>query len=222
MVVDGYYEEKVQMIILSHRGYWREVAEKNSRISFERSLDLGFGTETDIRDYAGNLVISHDMANESSMPVEDFFTIYRSYGKALPLALNIKADGLQSELMRLLQYFDITNYFVFDMAVPDGLSYVRKNFKTFTRHSDFEPVPAFYELARGIWLDEFQGHWITDAVIEGHIAAGKLICIVSPELHQRDNSNEWNHYRSLEQTIGHDRLMLCTDFPEEAQEFFNE
>ncbi len=38
------------MIILSHRGYWKEVSEKNKPIAFERSFSLGLGTETYIRD----------------------------------------------------------------------------------------------------------------------------------------------------------------------------
>jgi glycerophosphoryl diester phosphodiesterase len=210
------------MIILSHRGYWKYVSEKNTRSSFERSFELGFGTETDIRDNGGKLVVSHEMANDSAMQIEEFLDIYRSFGKRLHLALNIKADGLQTELKRLLCDYEVENYFVFDMAVPDGLLYARQKFVTFTRHSDFEPTPSYYDLAQGIWLDEFMSHWITDSVIEEHLKARKSICIVSPELHNRDNSAEWKHYQELERKIGHDRLMLCTDFPELAQEFFNE
>jgi len=41
------------MLVISHRGYWKELAEKNRPIAFERSFALGFGTETDIRDYKG-------------------------------------------------------------------------------------------------------------------------------------------------------------------------
>lgn len=210
------------MIVLSHRGYWKQTAEKNTRASFERSFSLGFGTETDLRDRNGKLVISHDMADLDSMPAEEFFDIYRHFGKQLPLALNIKADGLQTELKRLLQTYCIDNAFVFDMAVPDGLLYARQGFIAYTRHSEFEITPAYYDLAQGVWLDEFLDHWITDTVIEQHLAAGKSVCIVSPDLHKREYAVEWRHYRQLEQKIGKDRLMLCTDFPEQAQEFFND
>jgi len=209
------------MIILSHRGYWKDASEKNTRIAFERSFTLGFGTETDVRDHDGQLVISHDMADSSAIPVEEFFAIYQAAGRRLPLALNIKADGLQQELKRLLLAHDIQEYFVFDMAVPDGLLYARQGFQTYTRNSEFEISPAYYDLAGGVWLDEFEGHWITDAVIEAHLAKGKSLCIVSPDLHKRDNAQEWKHYRELEKSIGHNRLMLCTDFPEQAQEYFN-
>ena len=39
----------INLIILSHRGYWLQTEEKNSRKAFERSFFMGFGTETDIR-----------------------------------------------------------------------------------------------------------------------------------------------------------------------------
>ena len=47
----GEYTGEELMMILSHRGYWKE---KNLPIAFERSFSLGFGTETD---YKGELVI---------------------------------------------------------------------------------------------------------------------------------------------------------------------
>jgi glycerophosphoryl diester phosphodiesterase len=210
------------LIILSHRGYWKESAEKNTRISFERSFSMGFGTETDLRDSGSKIVISHDMADIDAMSAETFFDIYCSFRKPLPLALNIKADGLQQELKALLRQFEVDNYFVFDMAVPDGLIYARQQFTTYTRHSEYEPVPPYYDFAQGVWLDEFNGHWLTDAVIEGHLSQGKSLCIVSPDLHRRNNTQEWKNYKQLEARIGHDRIMLCTDFPEQAQEFFND
>jgi len=210
------------MIILSHRGYWKESPEKNTRLAFERSFSLRFGTETDLRDRDGKLVISHDMADAEAMPAEAFFDIYKRHGGHLPLALNIKADGLQGELKRLLTHYGIDNYFVFDMAVPDGLLYARQQFNTYTRHSEYEPTPAYYDLAQGVWLDEFNGHWLTDEVIEQHLARGKSLCIVSPDLHKRDHREAWQHYKHLEKSIGRDRIMICTDFPEQAREFFNE
>lgn len=209
------------MIVLSHRGYWLTAAEKNTQTAFTRSFALGFGTETDIRDRNSKLVISHDMADDHALTVEAFFDIYKSHQQPLPLALNVKADGLQAELKRLLTEYEIDNYFVFDMAVPDGLLYVRQQFRTYTRHSEYEPVPPYYELAQGVWLDEFNGHWLEDDVIEQHLANGKSLCIVSPDLHKRDHLQEWQHYRQLESRIGRNKIMLCTDFPEHAQEFFN-
>jgi glycerophosphoryl diester phosphodiesterase len=210
-----------KLIILSHRGYWHTTDEKNTPTAFKRSFAMGFGTETDIRDYKGKLVISHDMADEKSLSLDSFFEIYTSYKKSLPLALNIKSDGLHSEVKRLLLTYDIKNYFVFDMAVPDGLLYVKQQITTFTRQSEFEVTPAFYELANGVWLDEFKSHWITGDVIQKHIKQEKSICIVSPELHKRPYLTEWQHYKQISMSIGQNLLMICTDYPEQAQEFFH-
>lgn len=208
------------MIILSHRGYWQDISEKNLPMAFERSFSLGFGTETDIRDYEGELVISHDIADEGCISVKEMFDIYNKYDNTLSLALNIKADGLQLKLKELLEEYKITNYFVFDMSVPDGLGYLKQNIKAFTRESEYEKTPSFYDEACGIWLDEFQGHWITKEVIENHIKNNKQICIVSPDLHKREYKNEWQHYKEIEKELGIDNLMICTDYPEIAKEFF--
>lgn len=210
------------MNILSHRGYWKEATEKNLPIAFARSFLLGFGTETDIRDYKGKLVISHNIADEECISVKEMFKIYSKYDDTLPLALNIKADGLQVKLKELLEEYKIKDYFVFDMSIPDGLAYLKNNIKAFTRESEYEKVPSFYDEAYGIWLDEFQGHWITKEVIEKHIKNNKQICIVSPDLHKREYKEEWQHYKKIEKELGIDNLMICTDYPEKAKEFFNE
>lgn len=210
------------MITLSHRGYWKELSEKNRTIAFERSFKLGFGTETDIRDYKGELVISHDIADENSISASDFFAIYNRFDEALPLALNIKSDGLQAKLKTLLVKYKIENYFVFDMSVPDGLGYLKNDLNVFTRQSEYEKEPSFYNESTGIWLDEFQGHWITKGVIESHLKNNKQICIVSPDLHKREYKAEWEHYKLIEKELGINNLMLCTDYPEIAKEFFSE
>jgi hypothetical protein len=181
---------------------------------------MGFGTETDIRDRNSKLVISHDMPDKKSMPVEYFLELYLKYNAGLPLALNIKADGLQHELKRLLELYEIGTYFVFDMTVPDGLLYAKNQMITYTRQSEYEKEPPYYELAHGVWLDEFTGHWISDEILTYHIANRKSLCIVSPDLHKRDNTQEWHHYKQLEKKIGKDKMMLCTDFPEKARKFF--
>ncbi len=106
------------------------------------------------------------------------------------------------------------------MSVPDGLQYLRHNIKSFTRESEYETIPSFYDEACGIWLDEFQGHWINKEVIENHIKNNKQICIVSPDLHKREYKKEWQHYKEIEKELGIDNLMICTDYPEEAKEFF--
>ena len=64
------------MEIISHRGLWNNLNEKNTNIAFHSSFKNKFGTETDIRDYNGNLVISHDIADANSLKFEEFINRY--------------------------------------------------------------------------------------------------------------------------------------------------
>lgn len=183
---------------------------------------MGFGVETDVRDYDGQLVVAHDMPTRPLVYLEEFFQLYKSYGADLTLALNIKSDGLQDELCRLIAEYRVTNYFLFDMSTPEGLSYLKTNLVTFTRQSEYEETPPYYSLADGIWLDEFNGHWINDEIIAYHLSNKKEVCIVSPDLHGRDYSEEWKHYKSIEQSSGSAKIMICTDHPIQADAYFNE
>ncbi len=213
------------MQIISHRGYWKESFEKNSLIAFQRSFLLGFGTETDIRDLDGELVISHDMPTsntEGLVTVKDFFKLYKSIGNDLPLALNIKSDGLQERLKKLLVEYAISNYFVFDMSIPDTIGYIKTGINFFTRQSEYENIPALYEESKGVWLDEFNSHWITSKIIIDHILNNKIVCIVSPELHKRRNVQEWVDYKIITNNPLSENLLLCTDNPEIAKKYFYE
>ena len=98
------------MKIISHRGYWQTAEEKNTSIAFRRSFSMGFGTETDIRDYAGKLVISHDIPSGKEMTLEEMLIIYNESNCKAPLALNVKSDGLQGHLAKLLLKYNIKNY----------------------------------------------------------------------------------------------------------------
>ncbi len=210
------------MLIISHRGYWKTQDEQNKASSFERSLSLGFGIETDIRDFRGELVISHDIGDEASMSLEKFFELYKHYETDLSLALNIKSDGLQSKLKKMIEFYDIENYFCFDMSVPDGLLYLKQSMDVFTRQSEYEENPSFYSEAVGVWMDEFCEHWIDEKIIGQHIKNQKRVVIVSPELHKRDHMKEWAHYREMARlSLFKNHLILCTDFPELARSYFD-
>lgn len=207
------------MKILSHRGYWKTTEEKNALQAFDRSFSHGFGTETDLRDLRGQLVISHDPAGEPSLGADAFFHAYTRHALDLPLALNIKADGLQGLLAAALSDHDIQNYFVFDMSIPDMLGYIRTGLKVFSRQSEYEPVPALYEHASGVWIDCFETEWVTEKTLAGHLSARKQVCIVSPELHKRPYRDYWEKLSKMP-FASDSNIMLCTDFPEEAQRVF--
>jgi len=205
------------MKIISHRGYWKEPAEKNMEVAFHRSFDLGFGTETDVRDCAGKLMISHDMPLGNEVTLERFLEILN--GRPLPLAINIKADGLAKKLKETLDKYKVADAFVFDMSVPDLLQQLKFGLPSFTRLSEYENEASCYDRAVGVWLDGFNGIWYGFDLIKKLLDDKKRVAIVSPDLHTRDPMDFWGMLRD-KGAVKHDGIILCTDFPEKAQEFF--
>jgi len=207
------------MQVISHRGYWKDVTEKNKRTAFELSFSLGFGTETDLRDYLGEIVISHDIADSDDIALNELFTIFNKYDRNLSLALNVKADGLQQKMKSILQEFEIQNYFVFDMSVPDTIGYIKEGLHFFSRQSEYEPNPVFYEQCKGIWLDAVSYNWYDTDIIKDHIRSNKKVAIVSPDLHKRDVFPLWERLKK-DKINEIESVILCTDIPEEAAIFF--
>lgn len=205
------------MKILSHRGFWKNSDEKNKFSSFERTIKNGFGTETDLRDYNGEIVISHDIPNNNVLNLDHIFSLFSDL--ELTLALNIKSDGLQKILKKKLVEFNITDYFVFDMSIPDTLNYIKNGFKVFIRQSEYESNLFYYDLIDGIWLDCFEDIWYDKNFLLSHLNKNKKVCIVSADLHGRDRFHHWNIINSWDITKS-ENLLICTDYPEEAKIFF--
>lgn len=203
------------MQIISHRGFWIEQSEKNTFQAFERSFEKGYGTETDIRDHDGEIVISHDPADANSIGFQAYLNCVSQYqGKNLIQALNIKADGLAQKLAQAMKGFSHP-WFVFDMSIPDTLQHIKAGNPVYARMSEYEPFPEkMQNHIQGIWLDAFDGIWFNTGDIQSILSKGLGVCIVSPELHGRkDYVNFWHSLKPLKENS---KLTLCTDLPLDA------
>lgn len=179
----------------------------------------GWGVELDVRDLNGSLVVSHDPPSDVALPFETVVAAYREHGCPGALAVNVKADGLAGMLVEALCDVNPRRWFAFDMSVPDMREYAHQGLPFFTRHSDLEPTPALYEEAEGVWLDDFDGGFIAHERIAAHLAAGKRVAVVSPELHGRDRGRVWEQWRPWP-VWGSADVFLCTDHPTSAEEVF--
>jgi hypothetical protein len=201
--------------IISHRGFWLAPDERNTREAFARSFEAGFGAEIDVRDRGGELVVSHDPPNGAAPSLASVLASHAAAGRPGELAMNVKADGLCALLSAAM--VDTPRWTAFDMSVPDAVQYARAGAPILTRQSEFEPEPALYPQSLGVWVDCFEGEWFTEELVAGHLAAGKRICLVSPELHGRDHTAAWRAWAAWE-VRDHPDLAICTDHPVAAQE----
>lgn len=203
--------------LLAHRGYWLAPDERNELAAFQRAFAHGWGAEIDVRDLDGELVVSHDVPRSGALPFSMVLDAHA--GGPGKLAINIKSDGLQEPLAAALAGADPDGWFIFDMSVPDALVSLKRRLPVFTRHSDEESVPAVYGDSVGVWLDDFHGGFVTEERIAAHLAAGKRVAVVSPELHGRDHVSAWERWRTWA-VWREPGVLLCTDHPAEAREVF--
>ncbi|KRD63441.1 hypothetical protein [Ensifer sp. Root278] len=201
------------MKIISHRGFWQTPEEKNAISAFDRTVADGFGTETDVRDFLGDLVISHDPAVGNPIPWSA--VVDRFDGTGLELAVNVKADGLSSALAASFAGRNV-HWFAFDMSGPEMWRYKNAGLPYYTRHSDIEPDPILYGDAAGVWLDAFEDTWFDAEVITSHLESGKSVCVVSSELHGRDPLLLWQMLKPVRDRNG---LTICTDKPLDVRRF---
>ena len=208
------------MKIVAHRGYWLDPKEKNSLEAFKRALSFGFGIETDVRDFCGDLVISHDPPKGDCILYRDFIALANQYPEA-EIAMNIKADGLQNYLKNS-SFPSLSNIYYFDMSVPDMLLYSREAMPFYTRYSEFEGYPRLLEMAEGVWLDNFTDEKLDIKALFKFLSIGKKVTLVSPELHGYGYKQYWSQLRDLlQKDVNHSpNISLCTDVPTQAKEFF--
>lgn len=208
--------------ILAHRGCWSSTVRQNSRAAIYSALSNGFGLETDIRDFDGEIVISHDPPKSKfDLSCFDLFQMMQTNRFDGRIALNVKSDGLQNMLKyQLSQFNDISGHlFVFDMSVPDMLQYKNAGLQFYSRTSDIEPFIALQDSAFGVWVDNFYGEFDQIKIAKSIIDRGLRVSLVSPELHGREHLGLWRDIKNSGLYL-HSSFEICTDFPFEALEYF--
>ncbi len=203
------------MNIIAHRGFWLKPEEKNSEAAFKRAFENGFGVETDLRQYDGRLIVSHDPPVQPVFEFARFLELAALSGTTL--AINTKEDGLAPDLAEAMNDHPDTDWFAFDMAVPDMLPHFARGLPTFTRISDIEPEPVCEKETQGVWLDAFYGDWWSLDVLDNILATGKRLAIVSPELHGRDYQKVWKMLANWDNPA-RNQVLICTDHPDKCRE----
>jgi hypothetical protein len=199
--------------IVAHRGLWQDKKDQNSLHSIRAALDAGFGVETDLWAIGANGLIAHDYPSSTS-GLPDLLTVLTlDHRKSALLALNVKSDGMTSLLCRedIAPHLKTWDWFAFDMSIPETVRLSAANVPFVRRVSDYEPPPTNL-LGIGYWVDCYSGQYPDFATDD------KLTVFVSPELHGFDPEPAWEELKTLDGPSLN--LAICTDFPQEASQFF--
>ena len=205
--------------ILAHRGLWRnDLNSQNTIKSLEDALESGFGIELDVRDFKGSIVISHGPCVDSPVYLEDFFSkVNLERYKSNSIYFNVKSDGLleiiSPEMLTLMQ--NSSNFYFFDMSVPEFIKYSELGLNVVARLSEYEKSVSFISPKVPLLVDAFhEDWWISENIIED-FHNHNSICFISPELHQRDVVLAWEKFAYINKVFPRPIFHICTDFPEE-------
>jgi hypothetical protein len=201
-------------LIYAHRGMWQTPDQQNSIQAIEDSRIHGFGVETDFRSNNHSLVVSHDPCGDSGLLAVDEIDF-----SEIPVAMNIKEDGLLNQYQSFLKKYPNKHTFLFDGSIPEMVKIKEKGLPHALRLSEYETElpwePQF------LWIDGFYSNWWINSKRIFSLLEKHFVVFVSPELHKREFESAWEFFNVLEsKQIA--RFGICTDYPGELKAKFNE
>lgn len=138
------------------------------------------GLELDLRYHKNEIILHHDPFYKG-IKFEDFL-------KELKLnfiVLNIKSEGIEEEVLRLVKKNNVPDYFFLDTSIPFMVKYINKGFRKFAvRFSEYETldfVLNFKGKVEWVWVDCFNKMPL-DEKTYNILKKQFKICLVSPEL----------------------------------------
>jgi hypothetical protein len=174
-----------------------------------KNIDTQFGVEIDLRDdhKSSKIILVHDPFSHGEY-FEDYLKIYNHN----TLILNIKSERIEIECLKLIEKYNIKNYFFLDSSFP-MIYLLNKDYKNNNiacRFSEYEPIDNFInckDMFSTIWIDCFTKFPLNKGNYELIKNENKKICIVSPELQKQPEKIEIYRNYMIENNIIPD--MIC-------------
>jgi hypothetical protein len=171
------------MILVAHR--------VNSSAELEK-VPFDQGVEVDLRDHGRRIILQHDPHEDG----EDFEIFLRRYKHRL-IILNIKSEGIELDVLRLLKKFRVKEYFFLDVSFPALVKLngqgVSKIAARFSEHEPLENCLALKGRVQWVWIDCFTRLPLTPRIYKA-LKRHFRLCLVSPEL-QNHSLNRVSEFR---------------------------
>lgn len=178
------------------------------------STPAKFGVEIDIRSVENDLILQHDPFTGGTL-----FTDWLGHYSHSGLILNLKEDGLESQLLTILKDREIEDFFFLDQSYPSMIRSLKNNLanRVAARSSEYESLDSIMSLPQHpsyIWCDSFDGNWshlIPTMSYSKEI--GSVCVIVSPELQSRQNPEEILEIKGMLSVNVSNDIAVCTKNP---------
>lgn len=161
------------------------IAHRRNTLEQLQETDTKYGVEVDIRTWGDELVVHHD-AFVHGNSFEEWVANYK-HGT---LILNVKEEGLEQAVLDLMAKYNIEDYFFLDQSFPFLVKWSKLGLnRAAVRVSEFESVDTALTLSGKVdwvWADCFTHFSLSAGDYARLKGAGFKICLVSPELQQRD------------------------------------
>ena len=166
------------MIIVKHRV-------NNSKDLIK--LNKRFGVEIDLRSQKKDIYLHHEPFKKGEL----FSKWIKNYNHKL-IILNVKEEGLEKPILKVLRKNKINNFFFHDQTFSSMLKNMSKT-KVSIRYSEFEElkkIDILFKKIKWLWVDNFNKLEIDKKLYKLLKRQKVKICLVSPELVKRSRLNE--------------------------------
>lgn len=180
-------------------------------IALLKKTPSNFGVEIDIRSNGKSLILHHDPFEQGEL-LEDWI---RSYHHGT-LILNVKEEGLESSVLKLMNQYKINNFFFLDQSFP----FLRKTAvmgesRCAVRVSEYENIETVLSLSGmvdWVWVDCFTSFPLDKEEANQLKKSGFKLCIVSPELQGREKRSQVEEFRRQIEQLGIKGDAVCTKY----------
>ena len=158
------------MLIIKHRV---------NTINQLKKTSTSFGVEIDLRSDQKDIYLHHDPFVKGIK-----FNQWIKHFKHKLIVLNVKEEGLEKKIIKILNKSKVKHYFFHDQTFSTLLKSMKK-IKVSVRYSEYEEIKEknkIFKYIKWIWLDHFTSFPLSTKFYR-YLKKNKIkICIVSPEL----------------------------------------
>ena len=172
-----------------------------------------YGVEIDVRSYNNKIILNHD-----PMKNGEFLDKWiRKYNHKF-LIINIKEEGLEKYIIKILKNKKIKDFFFLDQSFPFLIKTLNSNeTRCAIRFSEYEDIKTINNLKKKInwvWVDHFSKFPLNKSISNSLKKKNIKICIVSPEIVKKTSIQKLKKLKNSIQKKNIHIDAVCTKNPE--------